>query len=270
MTIYENLKVDCRPPIQVAKQPSSQVPEINQPQMPHRSTYQTIRSQSSSHLQRSQESSSQHQGGHSNHSHSRRIRQSKSKSSTSVNAASKSTWSNNGEVECTEVARAKPVRISARLEVKVTKARDLEGESGSAEHASKNGKAKAQGGQRARKGSCIQMKQSNGKPLLMLKKQATQTCGTSRNAQEMPPAPSVLSLHQDSSSRRGARHQHDDLVLPQQNGQAQKKKTVGKPTPQQSQVAHKLKSARRKNSESGKHAVWTSGIESSHRLGPGA
>ena len=170
MTIYESLKVDCRPPIQVTKQHGSQIADLNQPQIPQRSTYQTIRSQSSSHLRKSLESSSQHQGGHSNQSHNRRIRQSKSKSSTSVNAASKSTWSNNGEVECTEAARAKPVRISAQLEVKVTKATDSAGVSGSAEQAAKIGKGKAQVGHRARKGSCTQMKHSHSKPLLMLKK----------------------------------------------------------------------------------------------------
>ena len=42
------------------------------------------------------------------------------------------------------------------------------------------------------------MKQSNSKPLLMLKKQSTHVCGSSRNAQPMAQAPSVLSLHQDS------------------------------------------------------------------------
>lgn len=86
----------------------------------------------------------------------------------------------------------------------------------------------------------------------------------------MAQAPSVLSLHQDSSSRRAAQHHHNDLAHPPQHGPAQKKKTLGKPTPQQSQVAHKLKSARRKNSEIGKHALWNAGIETAHRLASGA
>jgi hypothetical protein len=75
-----------------------------------------------------------------------------------VNAGSKSTWSNNGEVECNEVARAKPVRASAQLEVKVTKAIDSAEVSASVEHTAKSGKGKAQGAHRARKGSCSQMK----------------------------------------------------------------------------------------------------------------
>ena len=118
MTIYESLKVECvPPPVQLGKQKSQQITDLNLPQIPQRSTYQTIRSQSSSQMQKSLESSSQNfkAAGNSNKSHNRKVKpsKSKSKSSNTLNDCSKSAWSNNAEVECHEAPRAKPVRISA-------------------------------------------------------------------------------------------------------------------------------------------------------------
>lgn len=89
-----------------------------------------------------------------------RKRQSKSKSSASANGGSrsKSAWSHNGEFEGAEIARAKPVRASARMDIKATKQTESADVTSSTELPAKPTKGKAPATFRARKASGIQLK----------------------------------------------------------------------------------------------------------------